>query len=218
MRVRRCKDGTGTARVKGKFPSLKLGKSVWYENHVERDYIYLLEFDPNVLSYKERHPQIQYIYNGARHTFTPDFLVIRRDSKQIIEVKPDDQAAKEENYVFYRLLASIYRQEGYEFSVVTDTEIRTQPRLNNIKLLWRYARTPLTLQCLFLCQDLIRRRRPASLREAVEFFECNHISSAKEVVFALMFRGVLAFDFMQAINADSILYSPGVITTVRKAS
>ena len=40
----------GTKKIIGKFPSLKMNTAIWWESQLERDYIYLLEIDPDVLS------------------------------------------------------------------------------------------------------------------------------------------------------------------------
>jgi hypothetical protein len=42
----------GSLKVIGKFPSLKMNTAIWWESQLERDYIYLLEIDPDVLFYQ----------------------------------------------------------------------------------------------------------------------------------------------------------------------
>ncbi|MGQ4648881.1 hypothetical protein [Lyngbya aestuarii] len=50
----------GNRKVIGKFPSLKMNAVIWWESQLERDYIYLLEIDPEVLSYGEQPLTISY--------------------------------------------------------------------------------------------------------------------------------------------------------------
>jgi hypothetical protein len=50
----------GNRKVIGKFPSLKMNRVIWWESQLERDYIYLLEIDPEVLSYSEQPFTISY--------------------------------------------------------------------------------------------------------------------------------------------------------------
>ncbi|MBD2181884.1 hypothetical protein H6S82_00250 [Planktothrix sp. FACHB-1355] len=38
---------TGCRRVIGKFLSLKMNTTIWWESQIERDYIYWLEIDPD---------------------------------------------------------------------------------------------------------------------------------------------------------------------------
>ena len=42
----------GSKKVIGKFPSLKMNTTIWWESQLERDYIYLLEIDPDVTAYQ----------------------------------------------------------------------------------------------------------------------------------------------------------------------
>ena len=126
----------GTKKVIGKFPSLKLNKIVWWESQIERDYIFLLEIDPEVITYTEQPLRLQYQFKGKAHHYTPDFLVEKPNSTQIIEVKPEEKLTKEETLLLFQIVAPLFHEAGYEFVVVTDNMIRSQPKLDNIKLLW----------------------------------------------------------------------------------
>jgi hypothetical protein len=81
-----------------------------------------------------------------------------------------------------------------------------QPRLNNIKLLWRYARTPIAPQHQILCQELLSGCRQIRFAEAIRFFEAHGVT--REVVYALIYRGVLATDLMQPLDAAATIYLP----------
>ena len=133
----------GCKKIIGKFPSLKLGRLIWWESQIERDYIYLLEFDPAVISYEEQPIRISYHLNGKERHYTPDFLVRQADRNLIVEVKQEKEALKEENQRLFNIVGAICARDDYEFIVVTDKMIRVQPRLDNIKLLTRYQRTPI---------------------------------------------------------------------------
>src|SRR5215216_2118746 len=85
----------GTRRVVGKFPSVKpRRKLVHWESQLERDFYYLLEIDPNVVSFREQPLRIEYILNGKLHYYTPDVLVERKQKIQIVEVKPKSKVEK----------------------------------------------------------------------------------------------------------------------------
>ena len=193
----------GTKKVIGYFPSLKMHRLVWWESPLERDYIYLLEFDPDVLHYKEQPQRISYHRNGKERHYTPDFLVIRAN-KQIVEVKPEYQAAKEENIALFQAVAPLFHQEGYEFVVVTDTMIRTQPRLDNIKLLTKYARTSITPQHQIACHDFFASKDEVRLGGLIQFFAARGFEI--QVVYALLYWGIIAIDLMKPIESSSIVY------------
>lgn len=78
----------GSKKVIGKFPSMKMNTIIWWESQIERDYIYLLEIDPNVESYKGQPFKIHYTSSGSGRSYTPDFWVTRPDRQQVVEVKP----------------------------------------------------------------------------------------------------------------------------------
>lgn len=203
MRVRKITN-RGTKKVIGKFPSLKLNKTVWWESQIERDYIYLLEFDPDVLFYQEQPLQLCYHSKGKERHYTPDFLVGRPALKQIVEVKPKEKVAKEENALLFQIVAPLFEEEGFEFLVVDDAMIRVQPRLNNIKLFLKYARTWLAPQHYIYCHEFLHNRLRASLGETFQFFESKHIP--RQVVYALIYQGILVVDLMEQINADTFVY------------
>jgi len=79
---------TGSKKNIGFFPSIKNGRPVAFESHIERDFLYLLEYDRNVVNYYEQPFTINYKQNDRQRRYTPDFLVIRSDKTQVIEIKP----------------------------------------------------------------------------------------------------------------------------------
>lgn len=217
MRVRKIVNRGSTTKVIGKFPSLKMGKTVWFESQIERDYIYLLEFDGDVLSYQEQPERVRYTREGRTHTYTPDFLVRRTDGEQLVEVKPEEQLAREENVALFRSIAPVIREQGREFLVVTDRIIRAQPRLENIKLLWRYARVPIIPRHHLYCQHLLGDGRQVSLAEMFDFFRSKRVPL--ETAYALLYRGVIGTDITRPVSHSSMVFLPAAASAAgRKAS
>ena len=203
VRARKITNCGQARKVIGKFPSLKMHRTIWWESQIERDYIYLLEFDHEVLSYREQPLRIRYVRDGKEHHYTPDFLVEYADVKHLIEVKPAREVAKEANQSLFRAVAPQCRQADYRFTVVTDEMIRVQPRLDTIKLLWRYARTPLTLQHHLICRQFMCQSRHASFGDLIRDFAERGIPSS--VIYALLYHGVLTIDLMQPLNSDTVV-------------
>lgn len=217
MRVRKFTNRGSTTKVIGKFPSLKNGKPVWWESQLERDFLYLLEIDDDVVSYYEQPLRIPYRLNGKQHFYTPDFLVNRKSERQIVEVKPEGKALKPESILLFRSVEPLCYEAGYKFVVATDKMIRVQPRLDNIKLLWRYSRMALKPQHIILCHEILSDKGFVQLRDAFGFFVAK--GAAKEAVYALAYHGAIAVDLTQPLNADSLVYSPDVFSAnKRKAS
>lgn len=201
METRRKITNKGSKKVIGKFASLKMGKTIWWESQLEQDYIYLLEFDPDVTSYQEQPPTISYVANGKKRRYTPDFLVERHGKKQIIEVKPEDHITKEKNLLLFNSVAPIFSREGYEFNLVTDKEIRVQPRLSNIKLLTRYARTPISPRLQIACHEFFIGKHEARLSEVASFLAGKNLGM--QSAYSLLYWGILLIDLMKPIEGDS---------------
>jgi hypothetical protein len=216
MGVRRITNHGFLKRI-GKFPSLKLGRMVWWESPVERDYIHLLEADSIVSFYQEQPLRIHFILDGKEYFYTPDFLVKRQSKIQIVEVKPEAKIHSEENQRRFRAAFKACLQRGYEFIVATDTMIRVQPRLNNIKSFWKYSRTPLDLHlCRQHCQEFFSQRNEIAFEELLQLFTSKGVSM--RVVYALLYRGVLRIDLMMAINSNSVVSFPNTTSNAEKES
>jgi hypothetical protein len=124
----------------GYFPSLKLGRMVAFESLIEQDYLYVLEYEPEVLTFEEQPLSISYEWQGKQLKYTPDFLVVWATSHQLVECKPVAMVSTEENQRKFTVALDWCQKKGWTFVVVTDQELRSGYRLANIKLLTRYAR------------------------------------------------------------------------------
>lgn len=201
MTVRAINNLGGLKRI-GTFPSLKLGRLVWWESPVERDYIHLLEPDGTVKYYQEQPLKIRFLLNRREHLYTPDFMLWRGDKIQIVEVKPESKIYQEKYQYLFMMATQACSEKGYEFLVVTDTMIRVQPKLNNIKTFWRYARVPINSpRCLQHCKNIFNQTSEMALGDALELFAAKQIY--KPTVYALLYWGVLEINLLEPINSDS---------------
>ncbi|MEA2205549.1 MAG: hypothetical protein QOE77_2325 [Blastocatellia bacterium] len=188
----------------GKFPSLKMGRNVWFESLLERDLIFMLEYDSDVISYREQAIRIFYELNGKRRYYTADILCQRKNQKpQVIEVKYQSELSKPKIDQVIRTITPICEREGYDFLVYTEIDIRVQPLLDNIKLLRIYARTPLIPYHKLLCYEMFVKTPELSLQEVFHSFAAKGIG--KEVVLALLYRGVISTDFTGPIEPNSLI-------------
>lgn len=191
----------GGKKVIGKFPSLKMNRAVWWESQLERDYIYYLEIDRDVISYKEQPLKVRYVYDREIHLYTPDFLVVKPDKKQVVEVKDEESANKEEYKLLFKLVAPILFKEGYEFVLVTDKEIRVDPVLSNIKLLNKYSRTVISSKHQIDAYALFSVVAESTIGELARFFSSK--GASVQTVYALIYWGILWVDLSKPINSQS---------------
>jgi hypothetical protein len=206
---------TGSRKVIGRFPSWKLGQMVMFESKLERDYLYLLDYDPAVVAIRGQWPRIRYVLDGKFRTYWPDFRVERLNKRQIIEVKPAKKARKEDNVRRFQAIRQVCLDKGYEFALVTEETIRLEPRLKNIKLLWRYSRIEIWPRHQLACYEFFGSRADANLQELLDHFAKMHFG--REVIYSMMFHGALSFDLTQEINRNTRLWVD-VATAARRAS
>lgn len=138
MPIRKVSNRGGN--VIGRFPSLKLGRMVDYESLIERDLIYLLEFEPDVTWYAEQPLTIPFRYRGKERGYTPDFHILQAGGDVIVECKPQELAESDENRPKFGAARAWCAARGWTFRVVTDRQLRSGYRLRNIKLLMQFAR------------------------------------------------------------------------------
>jgi hypothetical protein len=207
----------GAKRFVGKFPSLRLNTLIRYESLIERDFLYLLEFDHNdVVSFQTRPYTIFYTVGDKRLRFIPTIGVVRQHKKQLVEVTSAQRAATETNQLRYRIAGQMCEREGYEFVVVTDEMIRQPRRLNNVKLLIRYQRVSISPQHQILCRELFGGQPEAALDDVFGYFADRNVD--KPTVYALLRWGVLDIDLAQPIASDSLVRLPVASLAERRAS
>ena len=132
----------------GLVPNSRTQAMTAFESTLERDFLLLLDFDPDVAFYEEQPLTITYYdETGRRRTYTPDVLVryrtacveVGRSKAHLCEVKyRDDLRQHWTDYrPKFRAAQRYARQQGWRFRVVTERHVRT-PSLANVKFLGPY--------------------------------------------------------------------------------
>jgi hypothetical protein len=126
--------------IVGRFPSLKVERMVAFESLIEQDFLYVLDYERDVTTFAEQPLVIKYCWQGKTRHYTPDFLVVRGQRHELVECKLHARLHTEENQRKFTAARQWCQEIGWTFTTVTDQELRSGPRLENIKLLTRYAR------------------------------------------------------------------------------
>lgn len=129
--------------VTGRLASTKNQRLVGFESTLEKDFLLLLEFAPDVSGFDEQPITICYRdAHGQPRRYTPDVLVrfhAPDRPTELYEVKYRDDLRQ--NWAVYRpkfKAAWRYaRQQRWRFRWVTEREVRT-PRLSNARFLRRF--------------------------------------------------------------------------------
>lgn len=192
---------TRSLKVIGKFPSLKMNTTVMWESQLERDYIYLLEIDTDIVAYCEQPFTIAYDRHNRRKKYTPDFLVERKCSKQVVEVKPKSKVesfVKSDRFLGIRNFCS---SNGLEFAIMTEETIRVQPRLDNIKLLYKYSRVDLPWSIYTDCLNYFQKVKISTILETDKSLKGRGVTQSS--LLKLLWNGFLLTDLMQPISPHS---------------
>ena len=194
----------------GFFPSKKIGRPVAFESLLERDYIFLIEFDNDVTYYQEQPLSIQYFYSGKKYKYTPDFKIIRKSASQLIEIKPKDklekilcdEKAKRKFYAGHQFCVA----NEYEFKIVTDEEIRSGFLLNNIKYLFMYSQIHVPAKDKINIRNLLNTSSPLKIMQLYELIPSIDIDKYKPYIFSMLYSQQLKTDLNRPLNEDSLVF------------
>lgn len=202
----------GSKKSFGKLPSKKVGRLVCWRSQLQRDYLYLLEADRAVTRYEEQPRVIQYTLGGRVRRYTPSFEVERNGRVYVVEVRPAERVAAAEDFeAFRREMARVCRQQGLgRFVVLTEADIRQQPLLDNVKLLFRYSRMPFNFLHRVMCLQYLQGGYEASVGEIAGHLAAGGVRGAVQVVYALIYAGHLAVDLTSPVGLESPAWLAGI--------
>ncbi len=133
------------------FPSLKNGRVIVCESRLEADFALGLEFDRSVSSYLPQPKTIDVAVGSALHSYTCDFEAIHLAAPtKYWEVKPD---GVQQNLGLQRLFDAVrthHESLGNRFEVICNKDIRREPCLGNMKLLYAKAHVVPTRTVMYL--------------------------------------------------------------------
>jgi len=198
--------------LKGYISDVSLNRLVEFESSLERDFIYLLEFDTNVKSYYEQ--PLTLIYNDGikNRTYTPDFLVEYWDEEpELIEIKYLADLKKNGNKYQLKFKASeeFCSFNKMSFKVKTEEDIRND-KLFNCRFLLMYKDRLKSIKenhILIVCQVL------KSFGKATPSEIINKASNDPEkkleliyVIWVLVANYIISFNFKKRLTMNSLLW------------
>jgi hypothetical protein len=129
--------------ITGKIPSKKSNRMISFESKLERDFLYLFEFENFVIKILEQPITIEYFID-KRYTYTPDFYIETppKYNNIIIEVKYYNELKK----IFstekqkYKAMISYLKNKNLDFKFFTDrcTYIQSDEYKFNVNFLLNY--------------------------------------------------------------------------------
>ena len=194
-----------TARVIGLFASVKMKRLVPWESQLELDYLRLMEVDNSVVAFHAQPEVCLYQLQGKEHRYFPDLRVELSDgSIRMVEVKYKADANTPENKERFALIKALYAERRISFEVVTELDIRRQPRLANAKLMLDYRDCEPSESMNLRVAEAFAVRRPVTLGdlEAALGFPTER----RGEFYAMALRGHFGIDLENApLSADSLI-------------
>jgi TnsA endonuclease N terminal/TnsA endonuclease C terminal len=190
-----------------------------FESSLERDFLLLLDFDPDVESFEEQPVKITYHDDhGRRHTYTPDVLVHYRVDKTSASVYPpvlcevkyrDDLRQHWRAYkVKFKAARRYAREYGWCFRLMTEREIRT-PHLDNVKFLRHYRHINVETAHVHELLERLRVLREATPEALLATISDDvwHKAQLLPVLWHLVAQRQVGTDLSHALTMHSHLWS-----------
>jgi hypothetical protein len=190
-----------------------------FESTLERDFLYLLDFDINVDSFNVQPAKIPYIDSEeVKRTYTPDVLVRYRDDinpaknwqPKLFEVKYRSDLFEQWKLLKpkFKSARKLAHENGWSFHIITEKEIRT-PYLKNVKFLRYYKNNEVDassqLEILKAMYEL-RQTTPNALFTYLKVTEWEQ-ACALPILWRLIGMKRIGVDLMQPLNMESIIWS-----------
>ena len=182
--------------IQGTFPSLKAGRSIRYASTLERDLLFVLEYEQQVIRYQEQPFQVEAVLEDNRtHKYTPDYAIWTAQERVLVECKPATKLGDPHTQQQIQIGTGWSQANDWRFVVITDADLRQGERLANLKLLWRYSRLPVDAAT---CREYLARCiRKMSVLELAQEPACV------PVVLHMIFHHYLQTDLSQPLTVHS---------------
>jgi hypothetical protein len=109
--------------------SAKLDRRVWVRSSWEERVVRILDAHPCVVEYKIEPFHIPYMFEGYRHRYAPDFLVILEGGiVELWEIKPKEFMQKPKNQAKFKALNKFVSEHGFNSRIVTMDQIEEMER------------------------------------------------------------------------------------------
>ncbi|MGN6526952.1 MAG: TnsA endonuclease N-terminal domain-containing protein [Burkholderiaceae bacterium] len=190
--------------MRSKFPSRKNGRLVHCEGILELDAAHLFELHPRVARYREQPAAVMFPDRGRLRRYTPDFEVELVSGKTIqVEVKPEASLLDAEVRHKLQMVGAHMRRLDKAFVVLTDVELRRQPRQANARSISRNAsRVPPSQAAATAAVSTLSSALPVTLGVATALCEAEGRN-----IFSLLQLGLLRCDLDAPLTADTPIHT-----------
>lgn len=188
-------------KVRGQFPSTKMGRMIAWESQLERRACYLFEFCKGVEAFREQPIRLHIPFSDVIKRYTPDLeLTLQTGEIWYVEIKPANKLQDLKLLAFYQAVAKELTSKGYTFVIITDQELNHPIRENNFILLRRYQDTYLPKTLIARVTYWLSQKSIRNLAELV------HYLGSYQLAYSLLVQGYLCFDLEQPLTNHTTIY------------
>ncbi|MFC4352248.1 TnsA endonuclease N-terminal domain-containing protein [Fodinicurvata halophila] len=167
---------------------------------MEKDYLYLLEYDFNVVSFYPQPEVMKLEVEGRSVKHIPDFLVEYSDGHyELVEVKYRKQAKKQKYRNVARAAKRAAWERGINYRLLTEYSIRKQPLLRNCQSLFSYRERELSDVSSMAVRHALPSC-PISLGDVCRLVDCNYYMGL-----AIIANRILKTDLSEEINSETLV-------------
>jgi len=182
------------------FRGRKASDEITYtESPLEADLCYHFEFDPKIISYQAQPLSLEYFFEGATHTYYPDFEVFYEDgTTSYIEVKYIADVARFESFnEWEEAIRRAASKHGKGFIVLKEDFIRQQPLYENLLNLWSAVGIPINKVFLAHLISVLDQKHEASISELMtEDLSDDEFEQVYRLIFDRKLVASLTRDFL----------------------
>lgn len=199
--------------VVGYINSKKSEQEVQFESLLEKEFLFILQFDSNVISIQDQPVRIPFTLRGEERTYVPDFLVKYKDGKTVLfEVKYEmDLQTNSRKYAARFKAGKIFASsQGFLFRVITDKQIRTQYK-ENLKYLLLFRNSSAELEHQHTILNLLREYKQLSFLQLIDLIgDCSETQRALIRPFwTLLWNQVITADMFAPLTMQSKVWVVG---------
>ncbi|GAA4651562.1 TnsA endonuclease N-terminal domain-containing protein [Kistimonas scapharcae] len=190
--MKRRKIGKSRSKRIYGFNSTKSEQHFRVESSLEFDACYHLEFHANISLFQAQPLGYEYKSFGKTAKYTPDFKAIDSHSGQEsrLEVKSDKEAESRKFQEIFEHKKAAAEELNTPLDLLTESEIRKEPLLGNLKILYKYrTKSPMDHRHFDII-DLIGAQGPIQIKVLPQMIglEKKH---CYPLIYDLLARGVL---------------------------
>lgn len=201
--------------VTGIAAASKAGGAAQFESTLERDFLSLLEFSPEVKTIDPQPVRVEWLdARGHKRIYTPDVFVefIESDGKTpwLCEVKYRSELREKWAELRPKFKATFHfaKEQGWRFKIVTEREIRT-PYLANVYFLIGFRRSIPDAGLMLDILGHLNKNNESTPRDLIEALRSDITARAQltNVLWHLIATFQVGVDLHQPLNMKSRIWS-----------